>query len=339
MRAYRRLMVTFIDLYPPQQRHLARNELADDEIEAGAYFGLTDITNRKPYGVWHFDGQRAVQIGIANPDYRSSFTLSNGCSLREEVTKFSERAGTHFVIHKMELAPGAFYPRISRPSDQYPTESPGGSPSAFELGDQLIGSLSQLRSLVGMLDDIFQSVHPVPENLACFGSNTRNLIILASSECEAQWAAVLRANAYKSARAWNRNDYQKLVHPMKLDEYGVTLAHYPWLGPQTPFAGWRTGPDGRAPLTWYDDYNAVKHDREGNFARASLSTAIRAVTACWIMIAAQFGQHALREFDDLWRYFRLAEIPAWRFSHVYCHAYSGHEDAEGPVPYPFNIDA
>jgi hypothetical protein len=190
-----------------------------------------------------------------------------------------------------------------------------------------------MRSLVAMLNEIFQAVHPAGDNLNCYGSSIRSLILLASTECEAQWKGVLRANGYAAGANLTRRDYVKLSAPMKLQEYGVELSHYPWLGEQMPFRDWAKGADGKAPLLpWYDAYNAVKHDRETNFALATLSVAIQAVTACWVMIAAQFGFQGMREFEDLDRYFRLSVVPTWRFSEVYTYAYEGHLDSEGPVP-------
>ena len=295
-----------IDTKPARQRRLTREEVASDEIVASDYFGVSDERNRMPLGVWHFDEATATRIGIASPDYRSQTAPQANETVVDALRRVPAHQGRWITVQKMELPPGAYYPAIARPNDQHYTEAPAQSPYLWDREDQLIASLSQLRALVGQLDQIFQAVHPVVQNMACFGSSIRNLLILACTECEAQWRSVLKANAYpvRQGRNWSRQDYQKLARPMKLYEYGIALNHYPWLDEIRPFSGWEAV-DGQFQLSWYDDYNAVKHDREESFPRATIAAAVSAVAACWAMIAAQYGQHGLREFDDIWRYFRL----------------------------------
>jgi hypothetical protein len=46
-------------------------------------------------------------------------------------------------------------------------------------------------------------------------------------------------------------------------------------------------------LSWYDAYSAVKHDREREFARATVQHALTAVAAAYRLVIAQFG-----EFDS-----------------------------------------
>ncbi len=240
--------------------------------------------------------------------------------------------GRQFTLEPMTLPPGRYYARMARPSDQNPTQAPGSLPNAYRHQDTIIASLNQVRSLVSMLDSIFQAVHPTQANMAAFGGTIRNLLILASTECEAQWRGVLVANNIVPQRP-STTDYVKLAPAMRLREYGVSLRHFPWLPPSQPFGGW----DGKAPtksLPWYDDYNAAKHDREGAFSRASLQSAINAVSAVWIMIAAQFGHSAVREFDDLERYFELSGVPRWPYVEVYTPPYAGFDSEVGPIPYP-----
>jgi hypothetical protein len=121
---------------------------------------------------------------------------------------------------------------------------------------------------------------------------------------------------------------------MRLSEYAVKFPHYPWLSAVFPFKDWNLSDPTRS-IKWYDDYNAAKHDRESSFARASMGSAIQSMAAVWIMIAAQYGIHGMREFEDLNRYFHFEQVPLWRFSDVYTHPYQGFEADAGPRNFPF----
>ena len=323
-------MTIIVNTNPSKQRAFAADELIDHDITPGNFVGTT---NSKGSRVRHFDGDKIVMIGVANPDHRSMAVVQSGQSLKGALKSVPMFASDDFVIHCMAMPPGGYYPRIARPNDQHPIESPGSCPDSWQQPDILVGSLNQVRSLVGMLDAIFQAVHPVGDDLACFGGAIRNLIILACTECEAQWRGVLEANGCKPTRP-NTIDYVKLVPALKLDEYEVRLQHYPWLAGITPFGNWNASAPTQS-IIWYDEYNAAKHDREGAFARASLKSAIDAVAAVWIMVAAQFGTMGTREFDDLSRYFHLKRVPLWRYSDTYTYGYDGFDQLSGPQNFAF----
>lgn len=317
-------------------RDLDADEEVDQAVGAGDYFGVTagDFPS-----LWYFDGARAHRVGVEN-----YAPLPVPGDLRGAVVNVPHpaypAAPVEVVLHRMALAPGAYYPRMARPDDQNQREAPGEYPDWEGSTEMRIGSLGQLRLLVSMLETVFQSVHPAASNLACHGNAIRNLLILASTECEAQWRGVMTANGYRFQASSNgkprpsTKDYVKLLPALRLGEYAVRLPLYPSLGAIAPFRGWdRDRPT--ASLAWYDSYNAVKHDREAHFDQASLGTAIHAVVACWVMLAAQFGGRAMRQFYDLRDYFQLVEAPRWRFSDVYPFAYRGHDMKAGPVNYPF----
>ena len=97
---------------------------------------------------------------------------------------------------------------------------------------------------------------------------------------------VLVANGCSGARLSTAN-YVKLLRPMRLDEYQIGFAEYPWLPAISPFALWQASDPESLP--WYGAYNATKHDREGAFDAGTLAHAVTAVCACLAMIAAQYG--------------------------------------------------
>lgn len=309
-----------------RRRELTAEEMREDQIKPG-YFGTT--WDKETF-VWHFDGTSAVRVGIPNPDHLSKVTVGADETLHEALARLPMYRSKAFLLHQMVHPPGAYYSRMSRASG---VDDPPSIPRDPGLDDVLVATLNQMRSLVGMLDAIFQAVHPTQANMQTYGNAGRNLIILACTECEAQWRGVLRANGYVRDRS-STNDFVKLLPAMRLDEYSVRLQHYPWLPPVVPYAGWdKANPT--ETLSWYDSYNAVKHDREGEFHRATLQNSIASVAAAWVMVAAQFGYQGVREFEDLHRYFYFDHLPRWRYSEAYTTAYAGFDSAKGPRNYPF----
>lgn len=314
--AYAQSMTT-VFLGRPKLRPVPPEDMLDHEIHAGDFVGITSDKSR---GVWSFDGSQIAMIGVHQHDHRSSADVSAGRTLRDALAGVPAFQGANFVLHKMILSPGGFYPRIARPSDQHPEEAPGYLPNFAEAIESLVSSLNQVRSLMHMLNNLFQSIHPNSANMACYGAGVRNLLLLACTECETQWRAVLTANGYEAAR-FTTQDFVKLLPAMRLDEYAVRLQHCPWLPAISPFAGWKAANPTKS-LHWYDDYNAAKHDRETNFARASLGSAIASVAGVWVMIAASYGLHGLRHFVDVDHYFTIEYGPRWRYSEVYTHPYA-----------------
>lgn len=315
-------MTIVLDVESPWLRSAPSSEFLNDPISPGDYFAVADEPGKRSFGIWKYDGEAAQRVDVG-PGPR--IPVSKDADLAKALR--SAGLNHYFTVQRLELPPGAFYPGMARPE----TTSHGSA--AFQAPDyrwrerELIASLLQLRSLYQSLEDIFRVVHPVQSNVATFGNSIRDLIILASTECEAQWRAVLKLNKYPRAKP-TRFDYQKLGKPMRLSEFTVILPHYRDLNALEPFAGW-DGTNDDTPLPWYDDYNAVKHDRAGSFERATLGTALNAVAACWVMIAAQFGYRALRELPDMREKMRIWYAPRWRLGECYFSAGHGFSpDAE-----------
>jgi hypothetical protein len=178
---------------------------------------------------------------------------------------------------------------------------------------------------------IFRVVHPATNNLGAYGGEIRDIIILACTEIEAQWKAVLEANAVTPAgQYFKTTDYVRLLQVMKLDEFEVSLIRYPEITAINQFAGWDAGKATKS-LPWYDAYNQVKHDREANFGRASLKNAIDAVAACVVMLAAQYGFEALQR-HHLKPIFEFRKRPMWEPKDWYYQPIPGQDWV--PVPCP-----
>jgi hypothetical protein len=175
---------------------------------------------------------------------------------------------------------------MSRPNAHHPADSPGSNPANHIQRPLIETGRGQLMALRYQLENIFRTDHPVRENFNAFGHDIRNPLILASTEVEAHWKGVLAANGVKGR---NSKDYVKLSEPLKLRGYAVELPFYPWLEPIRPFADWTPSCTLTKDLGWYDAYQAVKHDRENQFNRATLANALQSVCGCAVMLFAQFG--------------------------------------------------
>jgi hypothetical protein len=219
-------------------------------------------------------------------------------------------------FHKLQLAPGEYFPRMARPSSTRPECSPGHNPdqSAAAAEARTI-STGQLHALIQELQQICRVIHPGRANFDAYGHEITNVIIIACTEVEAQWKNVLKANGKKGGKI---KDYVALSQPMKLGDYKVALPWYPWLDPIAPFENWVASKTASKGLSWYDDYNAVKHNRESNLARATLINALKSVTGCFVMLCAQYGWGFAKKGEAIGdAFFQLTQSPRWEPSEIY----------------------
>ncbi|MDR3449513.1 MAG: hypothetical protein P4M15_07190 [Alphaproteobacteria bacterium] len=264
--------------------------------------------------VWKIDEEAAFVIGMPNPlnGIGTYFCAQPGEAIWDAIkrqTSWFEPSGNN-PFQRIALGPGEFYPRMARPIALQSSELTTFSPGADADVNSIAISRGQLTTLIRQLDDICRTIHPASETLSTFGHEIRNLIILACTEVESHWRGILHANGVHK-KNYNTNDYIKLKHAMKLDEYSITFSGYPWLEFFRPFANWNAdGPT--ASLGWYDAYNAIKHNRETQFSRSTLRSAFEAVSACYIMMVAQFDRsHALAYTSELQYFLNISEWPIW----------------------------
>jgi hypothetical protein len=206
-----------------------------------------------------------------------------------------------------------YHPRIYRPISFLPKSNipvgPLGIVQSLMDNRTFISSLNQLSIFIESLEKIFRTIHPEPNNLSVYGHEVRNLLLLACMEVEAQCKGILKANNYASNSNLNTNDYVKLLTALRLNEYEIEVTSHLDLPIISPFLAW----DKAAPtqsLTWYDAYNAVKHDREVKFDRAKLEYAIHSVVACAVMLIAQWGYDA-PQMNKINNFFKVISIPQW----------------------------
>jgi hypothetical protein len=98
---------------------------------------------------------------------------------------------------------------------------------------------------------------------------------------------------------------------MRLAEWEVRLRDYPGVPALAPFAGWVAARPTDS-LSWYDAYNATKHDRESQFARATLDAAVRSVAALFVLQCAQWGPEVFSLFfQNRTSPFVISRLPQW----------------------------
>jgi len=273
---------------------------------------LRYVDSTRGYEPWEVDDGFACRFGETETglNYHRVAPGEHMLETLERVTGWNVSA----TFHELELPIDHFYPRIGRPcmgSDDHLS-----SPS-LQLDRPLVASSrSQLIALKRKLEEICLTVQPEPANLAVFGNEIRNLLILSCTEVEAMWRGVLGANG-STVKQPTTQHYWQLLKVLRLDEYAVEFPDYPWLAPVRPFAGWDRD-KATASLAWYAAYNGVKHDREREFARATLENAFAAVTACAVMAVAQFTINGFfGKRGELAAFFRFAQLPRWDVGESY----------------------
>jgi len=187
---------------------------------------------------------------------------------------------------KAECFPGNYYKRIWRP--HWPGPSNYGVISYIQNINKITGSFISLRILLNKLEELFETIEPSVDNLSVYGHKIREILLLACMEVESSWVAVLKENGYQQTMPWKTTDYIKLLSPMFLDCYRLSLRSYPNFPQFSPFENWNVGNPTQS-LLWYDSYNKTKHDRENNLRLATLDNAVHAVGAAAVMFYAQFG--------------------------------------------------
>ena len=192
---------------------------------------------------------------------------------------FASAVGT-VAVAQSELDVGQCYPRIHRPPLWLPTA---------DYTREWRNSAQAVRTLFASLREVLRVVEPSAANLGAYGHELRQLLILGCNEVESSCRAVLKANGHGGdEKRWTMREYVKLLPLMRLDEWEVRLPHYPDLPPFKPFGSWNCVEPTQS-LVWYHEHNAVKHDRESSFEKATLGNALNALGASLVLVVAQFG--------------------------------------------------
>lgn len=254
--------------------------------------------------------------GIVLRHHNGPREFQSECKTLKEALQQHE--GTHWHPHDSEEAefePGEYYPRMQRVALDCPNQELP-SPRAL-YSREFASSLQSARNLFAQLREVFRYIEPAKANDSAYGDQIRSLLILACTEVESAWRAVLLANDGASPRdQLSTRQYVKLAAPMRLNDWRVRLDRFPDYHAVAPFEGW----DPSAPtqtLSWYDVYNRTKHDRETNLSHATLQHMLAAMCGVYVMLAAQWGAMSLFGIDSVAPDWFFTSMPDWRLAELY----------------------
>jgi hypothetical protein len=136
------------------------------------------------------------------------------------------------------------------------------------------------------LQTLFEYIEPSDQNVTTYSFRTHELLLRTCTEIEANFKAILRANAFSQpARKWNIEHYVKIERSHYLSDYAVKMPYWTGNGrTRIPFAEWKSGHS----LAWYRAYNASKHDRAQELKAATFADLIDAFCGLAVVLTSQF---------------------------------------------------
>ena len=186
------------------------------------------------------------------------------------------------------------YPRIWRPSHNsniFSDLCKGYEKDSRYIDENEKSSLlSAARLIIRDLEELWDYIEPCENHKNVYSHRIYELFLRTCTEFEANCKGILFANNYISDSTTsnlNITDYKNLNEAMKLSEYEVTYSK--WTGElkrTKPFLEW--GNTRYTPLSWYQAYNQVKHNRYSNFHEANLKNLLKAINGLLCLLFAQF---------------------------------------------------
>jgi hypothetical protein len=297
-------------------------------MEAAPYYVICDQTGPRAWARANGAGTEVFTHGQDRPTM--SFHTSN--DVEECLRRNQHDLRQHCSIsgepkwQRTAYLPGQFHPRVQRHGDAAAMGANNptlhelfvgwvhpGAPMTERYAREFQSSIVSSRELFARMRDVFRYIEPNESHLEVYGHDLRHLLILACTEVESGMKAVLKVN--ELARAQRNNtivDYLRLVQPMRLHHWELTLRGYAGFPSISPFA---EGDNTRGP-SWWRAYNGTKHDRELELRLATLQNAVNSVAAVLIVVLAQFGKSAFRELAGEIP-FTVERSPQWEPNEFY----------------------
>jgi len=177
---------------------------------------------------------------------------------------------------------GSFHPRTNRGS--------AGLFSKLARGASVIDEVRSYYNIVEAMEELFKVIEPDVKNINVFGHRIREVLTIACTEVEYLLLQYLKENNFPPPHKdrYNTSHYVKVLDAIGLNKFEVSLKMHPAMGVFSPFKAWSKDKPTES-LAWYSAYNATKHDRGGNFYKATLGALVNAVSAIHILLEAQYG--------------------------------------------------
>ena len=133
------------------------------------------------------------------------------------------------------------------------------------------------------LENLFEYIEPDQSNFKVFSLKLYELFLRICTEYESNCKAILKANKYlKPENEWGIKSYNLIEVSSKLSSYSVKISGLDKTF--VPFVDWKNDNS----LSWYQDYNEVKHNRNTSFKKANLENVLNAVSGLIVILFSQF---------------------------------------------------
>jgi hypothetical protein len=169
-------------------------------------------------------------------------------------------------------------------------------------------------TLASDLERCFDVVSPDERNYETFGIQFEKALYFACIGTESLFKRIFAAN--EKTGSFTMNDYVKLKSILRVDDYALSLVHYPWLPYLRPFLGWDSAHPSQS-LSWFEAYNSMKHDKQQNRHRATLSNALNAAAGYYVTTFAVFGNQMFDGYIGEQFFFQFEAMPNWKVEERY----------------------
>jgi hypothetical protein len=149
---------------------------------------------------------------------------------------------------------------------------------------QIVDYVGSFDLLVRDIKQVLEFVEPTDANAATYSHRLYAILLRVCTDFESLARDLLvRQGCKKSVGKMNVNDYRTLELLLRLESVKIDfLLWRPMPLRVLPFKDWSKA---SPPLSWYNDYNAVKHNRQAEFPRANLAVVVEALAGQFALIS------------------------------------------------------
>lgn len=150
--------------------------------------------------------------------------------------------------------------------------------------------LTYTNLLIRDLYEIFNYIDPDDRNLNVFSHRLYEIFVRACTEIESSFKGIFSSNGYTPSR-YNMEEYFKIGKLTKLNEYTIKFSKWNSNHIFQPFKEWSS--TSYQPISWYQAYNQVKHNRHRHIELANLENVMNAVSGLLCLLHSQIGGNVL----------------------------------------------
>src|SRR3972149_5231751 len=133
---------------------------------------------------------------------------------------------------------------------------------------------------------ILDFIEPSNANLSTYSHRLYEILLRACTEFETNCKGILEANEYSKSGYCNISDYCKINASSRLSDYELRIGI--WHDDKKTFRPFSDWAEKDKSLSWYQDYNTVKHNRSGQFKLAKLENVLMAISGVLVLLFSQF---------------------------------------------------